>query len=69
MKENEDFESYLSRVMIVLGEYRDANRGGVLDNCDLLGFLCVGLGAIFQNIVGDLGRMKEEDMSFDSVVV
>ena len=39
MKENEDFESYLSRVMLVLGDYRDANRGGVLGTCDLLGVL------------------------------
>jgi hypothetical protein len=55
--------------MIVLGEYRAANRGAELDTCDLLGFLCVGMGALFQNIVGDLGRMKEADMTFDTVVI
>jgi hypothetical protein len=68
MREEESFEAYLGRVMLVLGEYREANRGAIMDECDLLGFLCVGMGPMFQRIVGDLGRMNEDEMKAHSAI-
>jgi hypothetical protein len=68
IRDGEDFESYLGRVLLVIGEYRELNKGVELEMCDLLGFLCVGMGSLFTNVISDLGRMKEEDMDFEQVV-
>ena len=53
--------------LLIIGEYRELNRGTELDMCDLLGFLCVGMGSLFNRVNGDLGRIREEDMTFEGV--
>ena len=68
IREGEDFESYLGRVLLVIGEYRELNKGVELEMCDMLGFLCVGMGSLFTNVISDLGRMVESDMNFERVV-
>ena len=68
MSDDASFEAYLGLVMLVLGEYREANRGAMMDECDLLGFFCVGMGPMFQRVVNDMGRMSEEEMTFAKVV-
>ena len=61
IKDGEDFEVILAKI-----QFKEANRGVSLSDQELLAYLLVGIGRdIFQEISQDLGRLPEDQLTFE----
>jgi hypothetical protein len=65
---DEQLEQYCGRVQNALISYRNANEGLDLDNIDQIVFLLIGLGDIFDEVKGDLGRLSKEETTYKRVL-
>jgi len=70
IKEDEDFEQYLGRVILATNHFKEANRGQSLSDQELLAYLLVGIGKnIFQEVSQDLGRFTEDQLTFEAAII
>jgi hypothetical protein len=70
IKDGEDFEQYLGRVILATNQFKEANKGISLSDQELLAYLLVGIGKdIFHEISQDLGRVSEDQLTFESTII